>query len=149
MNDHIKKAVVAVVDFGFCQVEGLMMPNGSYGIAISQANTILGFSTRQDHAVRSLKALLGKEIELTTVKTELSNNKNSVLTIEQFTELIFELATKRNNEIAIAFLKASMLETIERRFDAAFNKKVEEDERNARLELRAKSKSIPRMDYFG
>jgi hypothetical protein len=135
MNDHIKKAVIAVVDFGFCQIEGLMMPDGRYGMALTQANRLLVFSDSQHNAIRSLKSLLGKDIETLRVKTELNNNSAYVLTISQFRQLIREL-DKRGNSVASAFIDAALEETIERRFDIAFSNKVEEAERNERLALR-------------
>jgi hypothetical protein len=129
------KALVAIVDFGFIKVEGLMMPDGRYTISVSQANKILNFSTHQNHAARNLKALLGNGFEHTKIKTELSNNVSSVITIQQFKKLLIEL-TKRGNSIASSFVEAIVEEGIERRFDIAFGNKVEEAERNERLALR-------------
>jgi hypothetical protein len=136
MSSITTKAIIAQIDFGFTQIEGLMLPDGSYGIAVAQANTLLEFSGRNKDATRALKPILGKDFEGRKVKTELNSNAIYVLTIGQFSDLIFELATKHNNSVAIALLKASMQETIERRFDIAFNQRVEESERNERLALR-------------
>ena len=136
MSDHTSKAMVAEVDFGFVKVEGLMLPNGEYAIAMAQAHRLLVFSSSPNLALKSLKALLGKDLELPKVRTELANNPAYVLTIPQFKDIVFELATKKKNEIAAAFLKAALEETIERRFDTAFGKKVEEEVRNARLKAR-------------
>jgi len=138
MSSISTKAIIAQIDFGFTQIEGLMLPDGSYGISITQAQRLLVFSSSPHLALKSLKVLLGKGFEPTKVKTELSNNPANVLTITQFTKLVTELAIIKQNPTAIAFLRASAEETIERRFDLAFNQKVEESERNERLALRMK-----------
>lgn len=38
------KAEIAIVDFAFAQTEGLMFPDGSYGIGVRQANECLKFT---------------------------------------------------------------------------------------------------------
>ena len=134
---NYSKAEVATVDFGFVQVEGLMLPDGTCGMAIVQANRFLKFSNSPNHAARSLKRLLGEDFSPPRVATELSPNKAYILTIDQFKRVILELS-KRGNPVASAFVEACLLESIERRFDRAFNVKRSEDERNALMELRVK-----------
>ena len=84
------KATLAVVDFGFCQVDGLMLPNGTYAIALSQANKFLEFSATQRNAFRTLKSLLGNDLMLLKVKTEVSTTESLVLSISEFTRLVTE-----------------------------------------------------------
>jgi len=134
MNNS-NKAIVAKVDFGFTQVDGLMLPDGTYAIAMAQANKLLVFSSSTQNALKSLKLLLGKDSELIRAKTELANNPAYILTIPQFRTLIREL-DKRGNATATAFIDAVLEEAIERRFDTAFCKTVEEAERNALLAQR-------------
>jgi hypothetical protein len=131
------KAQIATVDFGFVQVEGLMLPNSSYGISATQTNNFLHFAAHQNYVNRSLKRLLGEDFSPIRVATELNSNKVNVLTIDQFKKLIREL-DKQGNPVASAFIDASLDESIERRFDRAFNIKRTEDERNALMELRVK-----------
>lgn len=134
---NYSKAEIATVDFGFIQVEGLMFPDASYGIGVRQSNDFLKFSGSHRNANRALKALLGETYTGIRVATELNSNKAYVLTIEQFKRLVREL-DKQGNPVASAFIDASLDESIERRFDRAFNIKRTEDERNALMELRVK-----------
>jgi hypothetical protein len=134
---NYSKAEVATVDFGFIQVEGLMLPSGEYAIGVRQANEFLSFAGSHRNANRALKALLGEGYAGLRVATELNSNKAYILTIDQFKRVVREL-DKRGNPVASAFIDASLEEAIERRFDRAFNVKRSEDERNALMELRVK-----------
>ena len=81
-KDHsTSKAKVAQVDFGFVQIEGLMLPDGSYAIAGVQANKILGFSAHPNHVSRSLKRILGAGFSPTRLRSELNNNPVAALTL--------------------------------------------------------------------
>lgn len=129
------KAAIAIVDFGFCQAEGLMLPDGSYGISATQSNKFLKFAGHPNYVNRSLKRLLGEGFAPIRVSSELNSNKVNVLPLEQFKQLI-RILDKQGNPIAAAFVDAMITEAIERRFDHAFNVKRSEDERNERLKLR-------------
>ena len=135
MTNDSAKASVTEIDFGFAKIEGLMLSNGSYAVSGVQANNVLKFATHPNYIVRSLKSLLGEEFEPITSKTETSNKGVTVITTSQFAKLVIQL-TKRGNEIAAAFAEALVEEGIERRFDIAFKKVVEEEIRNARLKAR-------------
>ncbi len=131
------KAKIATVDFGFCKVEGLMLPDGSYLIAVTQANHFLKFAAHPNYASRSLKRLLKGDFKPIQISTELNPNKVNAITIDEFKRVIREL-DKQNNAVASAFIDAALIESVERRFDTAFNIKRSEDERNALMELRIK-----------
>lgn len=62
-------------------------------------------------------------------------HKVNVITLENFCKVIYELQ-KKGNVVADAFLRALIIEGIERRFDKAFGNFVEEQERNVRIRLR-------------
>ncbi len=131
------KAKIATVDFGFCQIEGLMLPDSEYALAITQANKFLKFSASPQHAPRSLKRLLGDSFKPPRIATELNPNKAYVITLDEFKKVVRAL-DKQGNAVASAFIDAALLESVERRFDRAFGIKREEDERNALMELRIK-----------
>jgi hypothetical protein len=63
--------------------------------------------------------------------------KINIVSLEDFSKVIYELQ-KKGDPVADAFLRALILEGIERRFDKAFGKFVEEEERNSRIQLRMK-----------
>lgn len=129
------KAVNATVDFGFVQVEGLMLPDGSYRISAQQANQFLGFSAHPNYVNRSLKRILDKDSQLIRVESENNPNPESVLSLPQFNLLLVELVSN-GNETAKRFLQASAQEAIERRFDHAFGVKRTEEQRNEWLKQR-------------
>ena len=134
MND-ITKAVIATVDLGFEKIEGLMLPNGDYGVAIPQIAKSFGIN--QNTASRDLKRLLGDDFRPSKTKTELGNQSINVVTLEDFTKIIRAL-DKKGNAIANAFIDVILQEGLERRFDRAFGRKVDEDERNQLIALRMK-----------
>lgn len=139
----MSKAIIATVDFGFTQVEGLMLPDGSYAMGASQVATMFKLALPQN-ASRDFKRILGKGSELFRHSTELSHNKATVLTLEQLKLVAFELS-ERGNILAKSFVKACVMEAIERRFDTAFGRKVTEDERNNWMKLRIRSKIVRRQ----
>ena len=134
MND-ITKAVVATVDLGFEKIEGLMLPNGEYGVAIPQIAK--SFRINQNTASRDLKRLLGEDFRPSKTKTELGNQSINVVTLEGFVKIIRAL-DRKGNDVATAFIDAILQEGLERRFDRAFGKKISDDERNQLVALRMK-----------
>ena len=131
----ITKAVVATVDLGFAQIEGLMLPDGSYAVAIPQLAEV--FSTHKNTFSRDLKRLLGADFSPSKIRTELGRQLINVVTLENFAKIIRAL-DRKGNETASAFIDAILQEGLERRFDTAFKKKVSEDERNQLVALRMK-----------
>lgn len=132
-----EKAIIAEIDYGFIQVEGLCHPTEGYGIAIAQANRFMNFVTNPTHAVRTVKRLLGRDCEITQWKTDYTNTKVKILNLKDFS-LLCVLLMKRGNATAESFVLAAIEETHERRFDTAFGKVVEEAEYNERMKLRLK-----------
>jgi hypothetical protein len=61
-------------------------------------------------------------------------HKVNIISLEDFSKVIYELQ-KKGNPVADAFLRALIIEGIERRFDKAFGNFVEEQERNSRIQL--------------
>lgn len=129
------KAQIATIDLGFTKFDGLMMPDGSYGIAVPQVADLFQFDKNQ--ASRDFKALLGSGFQFAKASTELNPKAVNTLNIKDFALLVVELSAK-GHLLAKALNKAFVEEAIERRYDTAFGKKVEEAEYNARLALRMK-----------
>lgn len=125
-----RRATTLDVDFGFAKVEGLMLPDGSYAIAVSQIAEKFSFS--QSHATRQVKALLGKSSDLTKVSSDIAQRPVNVVTIAQFKSVVLALS-KQGDPVAGAFVEALIEEGIERRFDTAAGVKVEEAEYNKRV----------------
>jgi hypothetical protein len=129
------KAQVATIDLGFAKFDGLMLPNGEYAIAVPQAALL--FETSKNTASRDFKRLLGERFETSKTATEFNQAPINIISISVFRLLVREL-DKQGNVIATALVDAFFEESVERRFDTAFGKKVSEAEYNERLALRMK-----------
>jgi hypothetical protein len=92
-----EKARIAKVKFAAdLEIECLMLPDGSFGIAATQVTETLGLQPANGHSSRDIKALLGKEFQPAKVATELNPNKSVVLTLEQFALVCVKLTAKGN-----------------------------------------------------
>lgn len=120
MNNNTK-AIVSKIDLGFAQVEGLMLPDGSYAIAVPQIADLFG-DTR-NYASQSLKRLMGADFKTHKVSTEFNPKPVNIVKLEDFKKII-RLLDKKGNEVASAFMDAILEEGLERRFDHVFNENV-------------------------
>lgn len=135
MND-ITKAVVATVDLGFDKIDGLMLPDGGYVVAIPQLADIKLIP--QGRSMKQLESLVGMAFQShQKIKSDLHPKAVNTISLSDFSKLIRQL-DKQGNSIARAFVDAILEEGLERRFDKAFGKQVEESERNQLLALRMK-----------
>lgn len=127
------KAQVAVIDLGFTQFEGLMLPNGDYAVAIPQIATLI--QSNPNTASRDFDRLLGEGFSPSKQSIEGTKALVNVVDLPVFTKILYAMA-KRGNAISDALIQALLDEGFERRFDTAFGKKVDEAEYNERLALR-------------
>jgi len=136
MVNNNRKAILATVQLGKTELEGLMLPDESYRMGVSQIPKILPNLVTQNNATREVKTALGGNSQLLKVSSELNPKKVNTISLDQVVEIIQWAAFEKGDKEARALAKALMQETLERRFDKAFNKKVSEEEYNNRLELR-------------
>jgi len=90
------KAIVSQIDLGFAKFEGLMLPDGSYAIGVSQIAKLLKIYNNQTS--RNFKALLGMEDPFIKAYSELSPKPVNILTIPEFEQLLMALAVKGNKQ---------------------------------------------------
>jgi len=88
-NNFTSKATVAQVKIGHIEIEGLMLPDGSYAIGIPQISEL--FSIPIKHTSRDFKALLGIESSFPKVQTELNSKAVNILSLPEFELLIAKL----------------------------------------------------------
>ena len=131
----LMKAQVATIDLGFAKFDGLMLPDGSYAIAVPQIAELIQFDKNQ--ASRDFKALLGNGFQFAKASTELNPKAVNIVDVTTF-RLILRKLDKQGNAIATALIDAFIEESVDRRLDTAFGKKVSEVERNEILALRMK-----------
>ena len=135
MTNNSIKATSAKINLGFAVIDGLMLPNGEYAIAVPQIADL--FFESRDYATQTLKRLLGNDFKAHKAKTEFNKNSTNIVSLPDFKKIIRAL-DKIGNPVASSFTDAILEEGLERRFDLAFNQLVDEAERNARIELRMK-----------
>ena len=138
------RAQVAQVIIAGSTFEGVMFPDGSYGITIQQAHRVVTEGIDPDetqitvyptHAQRDLKTLLSMDSPFT--KEYVSNNSRSqnVLTLEQFWQVLRKL-DRKGNPIATAFIDACGENTLQMYLDDAFGIERATKERITWLEVR-------------
>ena len=147
MTESIK-ANRASVQIGALEVDGFMLPDGSYRMSQSQVAEAVGLSRRNvSDFLRSkaIKALLGEgytgtilereEIEIEPEPGKRGQSRFMAMPLE-IVSAYWQWQSHRGNKKALALCIALMTETLERRFDAAFGVTRTEQERNERLEQR-------------
>lgn len=91
-----EKAKVAKVLFGSFEIDGLMMPDGSFGVVVPQAASL--FYIPNNQTSRDFKALLGKDFSFEKWATVLNPKKVNVIRLPDLKKLTFALALKGNEK---------------------------------------------------
>ena len=147
MTESIK-ATRARVQIGALEVDGFMLPDGSYRMSQTQAAEAVGLSRRNvSDFLRSntIKALLGEDytgtiLEREEIEIEPEPGKRGQ---SRFMAMPLEVVSAywlwqsyRGNKQALTLCMALIIESLERRFDAAFSVTRTEQERDERLSQR-------------
>lgn len=136
MPDDLK-AIVAKVQFGTFEIDGLLFEDGSYGIAIPQVASL--FLDSQMRASQTLKRLMGMDFK--THKTKTSFNRNTTLSISlvDFEKVLAKL-DRAGNVKAQEFRDGLVGLSLQQLFCDAFGVKFEAEQRQEWLENRFKTK---------
>lgn len=129
------KAQIAPIDLGFVKFDGLMMPDGSYAIAVPQVAVLIQITP--NYASQEFKRLLGKDFSPHKGSIEGTKAQVNIISLDIFIDLLYALA-KNGNSIADTIAKTLLHEPLQRRYDTAFGKKVTEAEYNKQLAFRFK-----------
>jgi hypothetical protein len=140
------KATRTMIPIGPLEVEGFMLPDGSY--RFSQASAAEAIGKSPVNALRflgsnTLKALLGdgytdytpESVEIETQPGQRGGSRINALPLEIVAAYWVHQCSQGNRQ-AVALVMAIATETLERRFDAAFQVDRTETERNDRLTQR-------------
>ena len=133
------RAELADVRIGSLTFEGLMLEDGTFGIAVSQACILFQISI--NHASRDLKALLCNNFQFSKFRSKLHPKAVNVLLLKDFELVVFELALKRN-DIAIEFSRTLLGLSLHQLFSDAFCVKFEKEERQVWLDQRKNGKIV-------
>lgn len=96
----MSKLKVAQVLIGPVEIQGLMGKDGDFYVSAIQVAGWFGLS--QKYPIREIKKLLGENSSLYRKGTELNSRPITLLTLIQFHQVVFRLAS-RGNEKAIYF----------------------------------------------
>lgn len=129
------KAQVTWVPIGNLTIEGLLLPDGSFGISLRQLRELAFPSTSQNNALRELKSACGKDFRILKFATEISNNPQWVISLEQLNFCLTELAFRGHAE-ARALVRLLNGLALHQLFCDAFGIKFEEEDRQLWLKVR-------------
>jgi IS30 family transposase len=110
-----------------------MLPDGRYKVSVPQIAELIG--TSKNTMSRDLKRLLGESFRPSKISIEKINQKINVVSLTELMMILNKIAFAGNVQ-AQSLLLALAEESIERRFNNAFNIKCSEDEYNERLKIR-------------
>ncbi|NER80827.1 MAG: hypothetical protein F6K42_14900 [Leptolyngbya sp. SIO1D8] len=140
MTDKAQRATISI---GNLEVEGFMMPDGSYRMSQTQAAEIIGkdeINARRFLDSKGIKALLGKGYTPDSIEVESSQRLRGQTRINalplEVVSAFWVWQCSQGNKQAIALVMAMTTETLERRFDNAFGYIRTEEERDQRLTKR-------------
>jgi hypothetical protein len=100
MTNNIVKAVVAKVQIGHIEIDGLMMPDGSFGIAVPQIAEL--FLDNHNQASQTLKRLVAGHTQiLFQVKTKFNRATTNAVTLQDFIFIVHQLALSGNEKARV------------------------------------------------
>jgi hypothetical protein len=130
-------ATVTTVNIGHLEIEGLLLEDGSFGVAVPQICSIFQFDKIQ--ASRDIKAILGNGFQFDKVRTTLHPKAVNVLQLSDFEKLLFELVLKGNQQ-AIEMSRDLVGLSLTQLFSDSFGIKFEQEERQKFLKSRQQGK---------
>ena len=107
------------------ELECLTLPDGSYGVGVSQIASV--FSLPKNQATREIKVLLGEDFSLPKITTELHPKPVNYLTSAQFIKVCVRLAAKGNEiakKIVLSHAEASMTSIVSYHFNKGISRKA-------------------------
>ena len=141
MSDSVK-ASRAIVQIGSIQVDGFMLPDGSYQMSQTQAAECIGkpeINARRFLTSKAIKSLLSKgytpdRVDIESDEQMRGQSRINALPLSVVTAYWFNQA-QQGNEQAAALVWALLTESLERRFDRAFGISRGEDDSSTFPEL--------------
>lgn len=134
----ILTATIASVKFGSVEIEGLMFPDGSYGVAIPQLER-LGL-VPPNRSTKQLESLLGLSFPShQKAKTELNSKAVNTIGLLDF-ERVLRVLDRKGNKSAQQLSDALIGLALTQIFADSFGVKFEEDDRQECLKTRLAGK---------
>jgi len=151
-NSNTIKAQVAKVEIGQQEIEGLLLPDGTYAIAVEQIWNLFGSENdsvlkSQKYASQTLKRLAPQgfqnshRVKVPDLQNGNARNSCLVIPIEGF-EIVLAKLDRAGNIKAQDFRDNMVGLSIRQCFADAFNEKFEQEERQEWLTERQESKQV-------
>ena len=131
-----------IIDFYCHKIEALMLIENDQSIKASEAKFAIGvsqvsvlFSLLTQNATRDLKSLLGADLSLLKVQTDLNSNAINAITLDQFEKVILRLAVKGNKtaiELAESLIGLSLRQFVCDAFWIKFEREEREQYNSSR-----------------
>ena len=131
------RAEIATVRIGYLEFEGLMLSDGTFGIAVPQICSVFSFLNK--NAQRDIQSLLNEPSPFLKWSSKLNSKAVSVLLLPSFERLIFRLALKQN-KVAISLSEQLIGLSLQQLFSDAFCIQFEKEERQQWLKDRQEGK---------
>ena len=138
------KAARAIVQIGSFEVDGFMLPDGSYRMSLSQVAECVELAPRNAFDFlrsKAFKTLMGEGFTVSI--SEIESDEDRARGQSRIRALPLEIVSvywswqsHKGNKTAFALVTALLTESLERRFDQAFDITRSEDERNQRISER-------------
>jgi len=136
-NNSTSRAVVAPVKIGHIKIKGLMLPDGSFAIGVSQVASL--FLIDSEQASRRFKALLGGDFQFDKAASELNPKAVNILTLPEF-ELLIQKLDRSGNIPAQEFRDSLTGLALHQLYCDAFGVKFEQQDRQLWLKERQDGK---------
>jgi hypothetical protein len=134
------RAEIATVKIGHLEFEGLMLHDGTFGIAVPQLAQIFPyFQDFQNQASKMLKRLMGEGFKTTRVKTEFNRNATLMIDLPSFLAVV-KVLTKKSDVVAQELAEQLMGLSLQQLFSDAFCIQFEKEERQQWLKDRQDGK---------
>lgn len=144
MTDE-RKAIRQIIQIGSIEVEGFMLPDGSYRMSQTQAAGAIGEEevyARNFLTAKGVKQLIGLSYTPETFEVEATDQARGQTRIQGWTlEMVYTYWVYRcskGNKTAFTMVVALGTESLERRFDRAFDITRVEADYNQRLIMRTR-----------
>jgi hypothetical protein len=131
----MEKARIAKVKFAAdLEIECLMLPDGSFGIGVSQIASV--FSFLNHNLSRDVKALLGDSFQFLKTTSELNPKVINYITLQQFVSVCRAL-DKKGNELAGRLIEIHLEASFTSIVCSAFGVKFTQDDLIKKVEFRS------------
>jgi hypothetical protein len=131
------RAEIATVKIGHLEFEGLMLPDGTFGIAVPQICSV--FQIDKNQASRTFKVILGEQFQFDKWRSTLHPKAVNVLSLIDFERLLRKL-DRNGNLLAQQLVDLLLGLSLQQLFSDAFCLQFEKEERQQWLKDRQEGK---------